>query len=207
MTARPTLSNIDADRILQDLAHHGYPYRPHYNQLRNQLIALLMLDAGLRVGEAVQLQLRDVFWNTLARNPLTLRPEITKTHEPREIPTSVRLRAALSTWLDYLSMGTSLPEETWLFQDRTGYLHITRRTVQRLITAAAERALGRPIHPHVLRHTFGTNVSRVAGTAVAQKLLGHKHLSSTEVYLHPSADDYQTAIRKIEQGNNHGPQT
>ncbi|HET6294374.1 MAG TPA: tyrosine-type recombinase/integrase [Kribbella sp.] len=56
--------------------------------------------------------------------------------------------------------------------------------VTELLAALSRRAiLERPVHPHMLRHAFASNVLDAGGTLdQAQALLGHASLASTQVY-------------------------
>ncbi|GAJ07905.1 unnamed protein product, partial [marine sediment metagenome] len=54
------------------------------------------------------------------------------------------------------------------------------------------------VHPHMLRHTFATRIVRKSSTAIAQQLLGHRYLSSTQVYVNPSQDDLAEAIEQLD---------
>jgi hypothetical protein len=59
--------------------------------------------------------------------------------------------------------------------------------VNELLTGLSRRAgLSRSVHPHQLRHGFASNVLDAGGALdEAQELLGHAHVGSTQVYLHP----------------------
>ncbi len=60
--------------------------------------------------------------------------------------------------------------------------------VNELLTGLSRRAgLSRSVHPHQLRHGFASNVLDAGGALdEAQELLGHAHVGSTQIYLHPS---------------------
>lgn len=68
-----------------------------------------------------------------------------------------------------------------------------------LLTALSRRArLTREIHPHMLRHCFGSNVLEAGGALdEAQALLGHVTPVSTQVYLHPSHDRLRQAVDRV----------
>lgn len=71
--------------------------------------------------------------------------------------------------------------------------------VNELLTALSQRAgLKNPIHPHMLRHQFATNLAS-AGAALdeTQDLLGHANPASTQVYFHPSADRLRDAVDRV----------
>ncbi|TNC26583.1 site-specific integrase [Amycolatopsis alkalitolerans] len=70
------------------------------------------------------------------------------------------------------------------------------QALNELLDALSRRAgLSRMIHPHMLRHGFGTNVMASGSTLdVLKELLGHRYITSTEVYLHPSDDRLREAV-------------
>jgi integrase/recombinase XerD len=71
------------------------------------------------------------------------------------------------------------------------------QAVWRLVNRVAERA-GVEATPHTLRRAFADMVERQAGVRVAQKLLGHATLATTEGYLsEPTLDELQGAVSEI----------
>jgi integrase/recombinase XerD len=68
------------------------------------------------------------------------------------------------------------------------------RRIEDIIGAVSEQA-GRRIHPHVLRHTVGTEaIKNGYPTLVVQKLLGHRDPKTTERYVHLDTSDIQGMI-------------
>jgi integrase/recombinase XerD len=68
-----------------------------------------------------------------------------------------------------------------------------------LLASLSRRAgLAREIHPHMLRHCFGSNIMEAGGALdEAQALLGHASPASTQVYLHPSHDRLRRAVDRV----------
>ncbi len=77
---------------------------------------------------------------------------------------------------------------------------INRKTVQMIFQAAIERA-GLPNHGgiHSLRHSFATHLLE-AGVeiTIVQKLLGHKSLNTTAVYLHVTQERFASTKSPLE---------
>jgi integrase/recombinase XerC len=75
--------------------------------------------------------------------------------------------------------------ESALFVSRRG-TRITARAVQaRLARWARIQGLDRPVHPHMLRHSFASHMLESSGDLRAvQELLGHADISTTQVYTH-----------------------
>jgi site-specific recombinase XerD len=73
--------------------------------------------------------------------------------------------------------------------------------VTELLTALSHRAgLERPVHPHMLRHAFASNVLDAGGTLdEAQALLGHASPASTQVYAHPAPARLRAAVDRLAQ--------
>lgn len=179
------------------------------NTPRNRVLGLLMLDAGLRVGEAVQLTPFDVL--TIDPNqpdaglsPCHVSPVLTvpttaaKKKRSRIIPMTTRLQQALLTYCPILYAANHNTAPLWLFPTRKGQTHLTTRQARRIIRNVALQAIAILVHPHVLRHTFATNMLRSTDLRTLQLLLGHKQLNTTQIYTHPTAEDLRQAIVKFQ---------
>lgn len=156
-----------------------------------------MLDAGLRTSECIGLLYSDCYYIYRPVTTLFVRPEISKRQRSRYIPLSARLRYALKRY-------ALPPHHTVCDHADSPLLGVTpfgrkmsARQIQRIISTNADNCIGRPVWPHMLRHTFGNKLRQVTDLRTVQDLLGHKHISSTQIYTHPSHDDYQIAIDKM----------
>jgi len=165
---------------------------------RNYTMALLMLDAGCRVGELVQLEQEQLYYRDAPVNTLTILKRQAKNKHERTIPISDRLNVAIDKmnrfwWINDHNHGTQYAfYATWCMR------LLTVRQVQYIITDAGQISLQRDIHPHLLRHTFATRLMRNAPLPVVQELLGHKNLSSTQIYTHPNDEDRKKAIDSLD---------
>lgn len=67
--------------------------------------------------------------------------------------------------------------------------------VAQLFAALSRRAgLARAVTPHMLRHAAGSALTARGGLDVAQAVLGHASISSTQIYVHPSVERQREAV-------------
>lgn len=167
-----------------------------WRQTRNCCAAILMLDAGLRVGEVVWLNLFDCYVTTVPVKMLTIRKQITKGQKSRQIPVSPRLYAGLCRLMWAQPWSSTIGGVTRLIRSTRTNGQLTVRQLERVVRDAAWKSLERLIHPHALRHTFGTRLMAVTNIRVVQELLGHQNISSTQIYTHVNDIDKISAIEK-----------
>jgi len=161
---------------------------------RSRLLVLLPLHAGLRVGEICGLFWADVYSYGAPLACVSVRGGHIS-HAMRYVPVSPALRStivAYKTWCEALSPP---PDPTGpLFLSLKRWRPLVPRDVQRILSKITIACLGYHVHPHMLRHTFATRLIRTSNLRVVQELLGHRSLSSTQVYTHPTPDDRALAI-------------
>lgn len=174
---------------------HAFRYRRYY------VMTLLMCDAGLRIGEVRQLAFSDLYYNDVPVANIIVRAEIAKGGRSRSIPVSPRLQNALLYTLGILkhSQGDKVPD--YAFRRFGKSNTITARAYQFFLANAAMASIGFHISPHTLRHTFADRLRQVTDIRTVQVLLGHKNLSSTQIYTHPNDRDKSEAIAKLNSQN------
>lgn len=197
MTTPKTLTVTECNKLLDALLPENNMQTCYRKGLRNHVMALLMLDAGLRVGEVVALVMSDLYFDGKPVSSLTIRPGISKGKIERIIPLSDRIREFLAELHSECGHFPDLPPTAAVFHVFLNDKPLTTRQVERIIRAAAIRSIGRPVHPHVLRHTFATRLMRKTNARVVQELLGHKQMSSTQIYMNPNHEDLKKAIHEI----------
>lgn len=192
-----TLTTDESERLLAELQNRQGSRRGERKGVRNYTMALMMLDAGLRVGEVVQLIQMDLWFNEEPVTALVVPAAIAKTRLQRIVPLTERLRSAIKAiYRLWWCRHDPMPHHC-AFYSVARSAPLTTRQVERIIRAAGMAALGRPVHPHILRHTFASRLMRITNSRTVQQLLGHKQLSSTQIYTHPNADDLKMAITKM----------
>lgn len=194
-----TLTVTECHQLLDALLHKQGTKKQFRRGVRNYTIACLMLEAGLRVGEATHLLVSDLWYLSRPVTSIIVRAGIAKNRRERQIPVSTRLSDALKEMARTYWSSNMLPDQDYAFYRTNRNIPLTTRQVERIIRAAAIRSIGRPIHPHVLRHTFGTRLMRKTNARIVQELLGHSSMTSTQIYTHPNSDDLKSAINKMNE--------
>jgi len=199
MSTPKTLTTEQCHRLLDILQITDGTPKQVRRGIRNHTLALTMLDAGLRVSEAIGLEIADLIFNNAPVSSLLVRPEIAKNHKERTVPVTTRLCEAISQmfmayWSDHYQNG-----QHKAFTSGRSDKSLTRRQVYKIISSAAITALGRSVHPHVLRHTFASRLMRVTNMRTVQELLGHSNIASTQIYTHPNEEDKHQAIEKMDR--------
>ncbi|MCW4049270.1 MAG: tyrosine-type recombinase/integrase [Candidatus Bathyarchaeota archaeon] len=193
-----TLTTEEQEALLEALKKDHSKGKLFCKGLRNYLIAVLMLDAGLRVGEVVQLQLSHLWFETNPVKSLYLTSDMTKNHKGRSVPIGGRLFLAIDNFFTHMPFKLDHGPTYRVFNAPQSNSCLTTRQVENIINAAGYKALGRPVNPHMLRHTFASKLMRVTNIRTVQQLLGHNCISSTQIYTHPNADDMKKAIEEMD---------
>lgn len=149
---------------------------------RNLALAELLYGSGLRISEALGLDLRDL---QLSCGMIRV---MGKGSRERIAPMSDASIDALNVWLEERPF-FALPQENAVFVGARGK-RLNRREANRIIEVLCLRAgLKKVISPHGLRHSFATHLlSAGADLRSIQELLGHKRLATTERYTALSLD-------------------
>lgn len=200
MTSPKTLSTEQGHALLNYLFTQISVKRQKAKPVRNYLITVLMLDAGLRVGETVLLTISDLWLNDEPKHSLRISELISKNKQARIIPLSHPVQDAIRLATQFLWLEHDFEIDSFAFAGRAPTRPLSARQVENIIGRAGEKVFGYWINPHMLRHTFGTQLMRTSSARVAQDLLGHKHLSSTQIYQHPNEDDKRKAIDSLPKG-------
>lgn len=197
-TTPKTLTVTECHQLLEALLCKEGTGKQFAKGIRNYAMALLMLDAGLRVGEVVKVRIVSLWAFGQPTLNLWVPPWDAKNKKERTIPLSQRIRDAVE----------QLQSGLWSTLEQNEYHHafyqvmpdkpVTTRQVERIIRKAAMKSIGRPIHPHILRHTFASRLMKKTDMRTVQELLGHSQMSSTQIYTHPNMDDAKKAILDVE---------
>ncbi|MCA9367391.1 tyrosine-type recombinase/integrase [Candidatus Kaiserbacteria bacterium] len=148
---------------------------------RDKAILELLFSTGLRISELCALSIDDV---DLSRDEFSVRG---KGDKVRVVFLSDTAKRALQ---EYLMARKDLDDALFVRYGRKandgGEPRIHPRAVQRLLkTYAAKAGITRKVTPHVIRHSFATDLlQNGADIRSVQALLGHASINTTQVYTH-----------------------
>ncbi|MDR3742082.1 MAG: tyrosine recombinase XerC [Terracidiphilus sp.] len=157
---------------------------------RDRAILELLYGCGMRNAELTALNLEDIHW---ANDAILVRG---KGQKQRYVPMGDAAAQALRAYLEEraarLTAADGAPKTPALFLNLRlrglakpgGQARLTTRSVGRIVKRIAIlRGLSSDVHPHTLRHAFGTHLlEEGADLRAIQELLGHERLSTTQRY-------------------------
>jgi len=149
--------------------------------LRDKAILELFFSTGLRLSELCALSIDDV---DLQRDEFSVRG---KGDKVRVVFLTEAAKHAIKTYLARRKdIDAALFVQTGPRAQAARDLRLSPRAVQRLMKQAAITAgITRKVTPHVLRHSFATDLLRNgADLRSVQALLGHAHIATTQIYTH-----------------------
>jgi integrase/recombinase XerD len=148
----------------------------------------LMLDAGLRVGEVLALQVRDLDWTA---GKLMIRQG--KGAKDRVVWINEDLLALLREWRERRPAANGL-----LFTTLKGG-ELDARYIREMVKRLARKAgIEKDIHPHLLRHTMATDLLRATkNLRLVQKALGHSNITTTTIYAHIVDGELEEAMKEL----------
>ena len=148
---------------------------------RNRAIIETLYSCGLRVSEACDLKLSDLY---LKEGFIKVEGKGSK---QRLVPISERAIAEIMDYLiDRAEIDIKSGHEDYLFVSAHFRKRMSRITMFHIIKELAEQiGLKKTISPHTLRHSFATHLLEGgANLRVIQSMLGHEDIGTTEIYTH-----------------------
>lgn len=187
-TPRPQiLTTVEAQTVLDGCEH-----------LRDRLLFGLLLDTGVRIGEALGMRHEDLH---LAERQVVVMPRRNdnraraKSGWPRTIPASAEL---MRLYADYLNNEYGALDSDYVFVNLWGRPHghpLSYPAVYDLVTRL-RRSTGISFGPHLFRHTYATWLLRKgAGMESVKELLGHASVTTTiDTYGHLTVEDARRTL-------------
>ena len=158
---------------------------------RDYCIVMLFLNCGMRLSELVGIDIKDIRDDTLRI--------IGKGNKERTVYLNAGCLKAIDDYLIDRNALVSPSVEPALFISATQKKRLTTRSVQLIIEKALKSAGldGMGFSTHKLRHTAATLMHRSGGADMLalKEILGHEHVSTTEIYTHLSDEALMKAAK------------
>jgi integrase/recombinase XerC len=153
---------------------------------RDRVIFELLYGCGIRNSELCGLDLKSIAWGDDAVRVFG------KGKKERLVPLGDEAAAAIREYLPQRRAKLEVAGKAKLVHDGAllmnvrmrGTCRLTTRSVGRIVKSVAlSRGLAADVHPHTLRHAFGTHMlEEGADLRAIQEMLGHERLSTTQRY-------------------------
>lgn len=159
--------------------------------LRDKALLEVMYATGLRVSEAVKINLENIDLQRGAVNT------IGKGNKQRLVPLGEEAAEWVARYMKDARpqlLKDARCDELFVSQKRSG---ITRQLAWMIVKNYAEAAGIADLSPHSLRHAFATHlVNNGADLRVVQSLLGHADISTTQIYTHVANQRLKEVVDK-----------
>lgn len=172
-----------------------------FEDARNELILTMFYSTGIRCSELLTLRDTDI---DLQRSELKV---LGKRNKERIVPFGAELNAMIARYIDIRPCGPGPDGELFTRPDgRAMY----RKAIYNIVHSALDGAHASRRSPHVLRHSFATDMlNGGADLNAVSRLLGHASLATTQIYTHVTLRDlqhnYQLAHPRAQRkGGNNG---
>lgn len=176
----------DVNRVLNSLEAKSTAETAAWPE-RDRVIFELLYGCGIRNSELVGIDMRDIQWQNEA---ILVRG---KGRKERYVPLGDEAALAIRAYLPMraaklVAAGKGAMEQSGPLLTNLqmrGACRLTTRSVGRIVKAIAQsRGLAADVHPHTLRHAFGTHMlEEGADLRAIQEMLGHERLSTTQRYI------------------------
>lgn len=180
------ITKQEAQKLLEYSFHRKYSYR--FERYRNSAVIAIMIYAGLRSSEALNLKFNDI---DLQNNIININQG--KGGKDRIVPICLPLRRIL---LEYLTDRERLKRECVNFFTSLRDRPFTYNGLKKVIDILRKET-GINFSAHRLRHTFATLMLEGGCDLFSlQKMMGHSDIKTTTIYLSATVGHLQEQIRK-----------
>ncbi|MCM1482744.1 MAG: tyrosine-type recombinase/integrase [Muribaculaceae bacterium] len=156
--------------------------------VRDRLVLDMIYSTGMRCSELIGMLDADV---DASRGELKV---LGKRNKERIIPFGEELTELINTYRTLRAEAIGSPDAHTPFFVRPSGKPLYRKAVYNIVHSALAQggAHARRLSPHVLRHSFATDMlNNGADLTAVQQLLGHRSLSTTQIYTHITYRDLQ----------------
>jgi integrase len=178
------------------LSHDEMAGLMHHAGLWLRYILLVLRNTGLRSGELLALK-----WEAINFDNNAVLVKSTKTNYFHSIPINPELRQTLEYLKENYISPTGRVEPRRPYQIEYVFCNLAGRRVKSFKTAfsnATRKAGLTGVSPHTLRHSVASHLI-MSGVDIRtiQQTLGHRNISTTQIYTHVTNEHMQEALNKL----------
>ncbi|MDE2057166.1 MAG: site-specific integrase [Betaproteobacteria bacterium] len=165
--------------------------------VRNRCIVLTSFLSGMRVGEIANLKYSDVVTaDNKIKTEIYLTADQTKGSEGRRVFINNKLRKEYQKYItDYQPQS---PQDKFFYSQKGKSVGFTPNSLAQYFHYLYRSAQIEGASSHSGRRSFATTISsKGVGIKVLQKLLGHKNIQTTSVYIFASDDMLRKAVEVL----------
>jgi tyrosine recombinase XerC len=162
-----------------------------FQELRNRAILETLYSTGIRVSELVGLNIVDVDFTAKFIKVAG------KGKKERVVPIGDRALEAIRRYLSGIPHKKRPAFNSALFLNKSGG-PLSARSVRNIVKKYIRTmSIKKKVSPHTFRHSFATHLlERGADLRTVQELLGHKSLSTTQIYTHLTPERIKSVYKK-----------
>ena len=183
------LTNEEFDILVEHAAKGVFPHN-----LRFICLLELAYGTGLRVSELVALPFNAI---RLEQDHIIVSG---KGNKQRVVPLGEKVKQSLVAYTPYRLFFCNNRDNQYLFPSTGRSGHLTRVRFFQILKALSHdtHIPEHKLTPHNFRHSFATGLLKGgADLKSLQSLLGHEHLSTTEIYTHLDSEDIKKSLYNI----------
>ncbi len=160
----------------------------YLSSFTNYLMIRIMVETGMRVSEVINLTMENINRTT---GKVYIREG--KGKKDRVVYFHNGLLEDYNKYLERTEKGAA----GLVFTTRTGTT-LNQNNINRMIETYRKKAgIEKKITAHTFRHTYATELLKSTGNlSLVQKVLGHSHISTTQIYIHLCDKDVEAGMTK-----------
>jgi len=187
------LAAVEAETAKSTVAHKEATHPARVWSLRDEAIVKLFLGTGIRLSELAALQMDDVQIRSSKKAEPHVLVRRGKGGKERVVELEAEAIDALRRWLEVRPKREGC-KALFVGQKKTRG-GLSPRAISNVVCQAGKR-VNLHLTPHMLRHTFATDLLDQGNDLVTiQTLLGHQNINTTTVYTQPTAQKRLRAVQ------------
>ena len=175
----------------------GYWNTRYFSQYRNKIIMKLILNAGLRISEIINLKWEDINLTSGKINVIEGKGE-----KDRVLWVNNDVIESLISYRErqeqvLVKKGFSACTISHVFTSFSNKL-LSSGNLRKSFYKCSNKSINRKASPHKYRHTYATKLlSETKNLRIVQKALGHSDLSTTQIYTHIVDEEMKNTLKNF----------